>query len=276
MSDWLLRRREKGELRDLAEEESRLRRVFYGALFLYVLLAMFLYLVEPRLRYAFVFFQGMMLWNIVVMIYAFQRLSAASSQTKGMLREQTFLDQITGVFNYRYLNLRLSEEHERTSRHGVPTSVLYFDLDKFKPVNDRFGHQTGDRVLKGVAAVIESNMRACDVLGRVGGDEFLAVLPQTDRREATAVARRLRRAVQNYALDLGDLGAVEDVHTSVGVATYPTNGDTMDDVLTAADGAVYEAKEQGGNKVCVAERFVHKEMPMGELIKNARTSQARA
>ena len=275
LPDWLLRRRQPDQMFEFNREEGRLRRVFYGAMFLHLLLVVFLYLVQPRLLYAFVFFQGSMLWTIVVMMYAFQRLYSVSSEVKGMLRHQSFQDQVTEVFNYRYLHLRLSEEHERTSRYGGFTSVLYVDLDKFKPVNDQFGHQTGNQVLKEVAAAMSDSMRSCDVLGRVGGDEFLVVLPQTDRRQATVLADRLRRAVESYVLDLGEGGQVDGVCASIGVAAYPVNGDTMDDVLTAADSAVYDAKEQGGNTVCVAERFVSSETHARELIEGVRASNAR-
>ena len=270
-----LSRYEPAELQDLQQEERRLHRVFFGALFLHFLLVMFLYLVRPRLLYVLVFFQDIMLWTMVVIVYAFQRLHYASSAAKAILREEGLRDQTTGVFNCRYPDVRLTEERRRTGRYGASTSVLYVDLDEFKPVNDRFVHQTGNQVLREVAGAMDGAMRSCDVLGRVGGDEFLAVLPQTNRHEARKVAERLRKAVENYVLDLGDIGKVDRVRANIGLAGFPANGDTLDEVLTAADSALYSAKEEGGNQVCVSERHVHDESRVPEPIEGLRTSDAR-
>ena len=99
-------------------------------------------------------------------------------------------------------------------------------------------------------------VRSYDVFGRIGGDEFLAILPQTDRREAYVLAERLRQAVQDYKMVIGGEIAVDFVRVSVGIAAYPVNGETMDNVVTAADRAVYESKKQGGNKVSVAGQFI--------------------
>ena len=255
MPDWILQRGNPDTLSSYSKEETKFRRVFYGAVVIHALLVLYLYLTQPRVLYAFVFFQGLMLWTLVVMVYAFYRLQSVSFEFKELLRYRSFRDLVTGAFNFRYLHIRLDEEYERTRRYGGFTSVLYIDLDSFKPVNDQFGHGVGNEVLKQLAGLMASSTRSCDVVGRIGGDEFLAVLPQTDREQATALAGRLRKAIENYELDLGDAGKVDSVTASIGVAAFPVNGDTIDNVLSAADSAVYEAKAQSGNAVCVAQGF---------------------
>lgn len=259
MPDWILRRGDPKTLRTYSKEEVRFRRVFYGAVVVHALLVLYLYLIEPQMLYAFVFFQGIMLWTLVVMVYAFYRLYLVTTEFKNLLRYQSFRDLVTGAFNFRYLHIRLDEEYERTRRYGGFTSVLYIDLDNFKPVNDRFGHGVGNEVLKQLAGLMASTSRSCDVVGRIGGDEFLTVLPQTDREQARSLAERLRRAIENYELDLGERGVVDSVTASIGVAAFPVNGDTIDNVLSAADSAVYEAKADGGDSVCIAQGFTSSE-----------------
>lgn len=259
MPDWILRRSDPNALKGYSREEIRFRRVFYGAVVIHAILVLYLYLLEPQMLYAFVFFQGIMLWTLIVMVYAFYRLQTVTSEFENLLRYQSFRDLVTGAFNFRYLHIRLDEEYERTRRYGGFTSVLYIDMDNFKPVNDQFGHGVGNEVLKQLASLMASTTRSCDVVGRIGGDEFLAVLPQTDREQARALADRLRKAIENYELDLEDQGKVDSVRASIGVAAFPVNGDTIDNVLSAADGAVYDAKDRGGNLVCVAQGFTASE-----------------
>ena len=245
-----------GDAVELDRKEQKMRRVFYGAAFLHLLVVALLYLVRPKLMHVFAFFQGIMLWNLVVIVYAFQGQYSISAHIEEVLQHRSFEDHLTSTYNYRFIHLRLSEEHERSRRYGESTSVLLLDLDGFKSVNDRFSHRAGDYVLKGIARVLKQSIRASDSLGRMGGDEFLVVLPQSGPDEGRVVGERLRRAVEGYALEPKEEGVGSGVTVSVGVAAYPQNGETMDDVLTAADKAVYSAKEQGGNRVCVAEESV--------------------
>jgi len=263
---------------EIEQVEVRLRRIFVGSFCLTLLLMVVLVFLLPHwatlpavLRVAF---PAILMWSLVVTAYGFYSQVCVSEKMKEALRQKTFLDEVTGVFNYRYLDIRLAEEAERTRRHGGFTAVLYLDLDGFKQVNDRYGHQVGNVVLEQLATLMAQKVRSCDVFGRIGGDEFLVILPQTDRREAYVLAERLREAVENYVLEIGGERVVDFVRVSVGTAAYPVNGETMDNVITAADNAVYEAKEHGGNKVSMAGEFISSDLVGEKIIQSVRGKQA--
>ncbi len=259
---------------ELEELDHKLQRIFLGSFCLDMLIVLLLLLMVRRwgdlpgvLRVAY---PSVLMWSLVVTGYAFHSYVSVSQRMRESFRRRGFVDEITGVFNYRYLERRLSEEGERTRRHGGFTAILYLDLDGFKQVNDRYGHQVGNVVLQQVADTMLQQVRVCDVFGRIGGDEFLAILPQTDRREAYVLADRLRQAVENYRMEVGDEGAVDFVRVSVGIAAYPVNGETMDNVVTAADRAVYESKEQGGNRVSVAGQFITADSVARDMVRGHR------
>jgi diguanylate cyclase (GGDEF)-like protein len=254
--------------------ELRLRRIFVGSFCLTLLLMMVMVFLLPLWdglpRPFKVSFPAILMWSLVVTAYGFYAQVAVSEKMKEALRRKTFIDEVTGVFNYRYLDLRLAEEAERTRRHGGFTAILYLDLDGFKEVNDRFGHQVGNVVLEQLANLMEQKVRSCDVFGRIGGDEFLVILPQTDRREAFVLAERLREGVEAYALEIGSERIVDFIRASIGVAAYPVNGETMDNVITAADNAVYESKEHGGNRCSMAEQFVSSDLTGQRILESIR------
>ncbi len=254
---------------EIEQVEMRLRRIFIASLGLSLLLVfVILFLLSDwgKLPQAVrLLFPAIVMWSLMVTAYGFISHLRLSDKMKEALRHKTFIDEVTGMFNYRYLDLRLAEETERTRRHGGFTAVLYLDLDGFKAVNDEFGHQVGNMVLEQLAGLIAQKVRTCDVFGRVGGDEFLVVLPQTDRREAYVLGERLREAVESYVLEVADERAIDFVRVSIGVAAFPVNGETMDNVITAADNAVYEAKKEGGNRVAMAEEFVSSDLP-GDVV----------
>lgn len=264
--------------KELEKVDGRLRRVFLGSLFLDVLIVLLLLALIPMwtqlpmvLR---IVYPSVLLWCLAVTAYAFHSYVSVLRAMRDSYRQRGFIDEVTGVFNYRYLELRLAEEGERTRRHGGFTAVLYIDLDNFKQVNDRFGHPMGNLVLEQIAQTMLTEARTCDVFGRVGGDEFLVVLPQTDRREAYVLAERVRQSVENYRLEIGKEVVIDFVRVSVGIAAYPVNGETMDNVVTAADKAVYESKEQGGNKVSVAGQFVRADALGKGLVEEVRGQQS--
>jgi len=256
---------------ELSVIERSMRRVFFGAsglsASLVVLWLLVLSMWREIPRPMLVAVSSLLLWSLAVTAYTFQTLWDFSQRIKEQLIHKTFVDELTDVFNFRYLDQRLAEEYERTRRYGGTTSILFLDLDRFKPVNDTYGHSVGNKVLRGIAQTMRSRMRSCDVLGRAGGDEFIAVLPQTDRSQAEILADRLREAVEQYRLEVGAGQVVDFVRVSVGVAVYPTNGNTVESVIGAADAATYEAKREGGNKVCVAKGFVRTEEAGGEMLR---------
>ena len=254
--------------------ETRLRRIFVGSVCLSFFIVLLLTVMvpdwsalPPLLRYTF---PAVLLWSLVVTAYGFHAQLCVSENMKESLRHRTFIDEVTGVYNYRYLDRRLAEETERTRRHGGLTAVLYMDLDGFKKVNDQFGHQVGNIVLEQLATTMSRKMRSCDVFGRIGGDEFLAILPQTDRREAYVLAERLRETVENYALAVEKGRIVDFLRLSVGVAAFPVNGENMDNVITAADNAVYECKSRGGNRVTMAGQFVATDTAADSFVERVR------
>ena len=160
-------------------------------------------------------------------------------------------DELTALYNYRYLQSRLSEEFKRAERYREPLSCAMLDIDHFKSFNDRFGHDVGDRVLQTVAQRLIEAVREVDVVARYGGEEFLLLLPSTHLAGALTVADRVWRTIGQDAFELGE-GRSEPITVSIGVALYPSRGvSTRDALLKAADRALYRAKEDGRNRICV-------------------------
>ena len=163
-------------------------------------------------------------------------------------------DPLTAVNNRRYIEPRLQEEVGRTRRQGYALSCLYFDIDFFKKINDRAGHQGGDAVLREVAARIKAELRLSDALGRFGGEEFVALLIDAPLADAMVVAERIRASVADRAFLLSDDTRL-DVTVSIGVATLiaPERAQTLEAIgeqlVGRADAALYQAKESGRNRV---------------------------
>ncbi|RFA30144.1 hypothetical protein CAI21_08105 [Alkalilimnicola ehrlichii] len=155
-------------------------------------------------------------------------------------------DELTGLFNRRYLMNAIKHEKDRADRFGKPFSVAVLDIDWFKQINDRFGHLAGDKVLRRFAQVAESHLRAVDVFGRYGGEEFMVIMPGTTLEQARVCAERIRHAVEqeDYAAVLGDLSLT----VSVGLAEYRLSEDIAP-LLERADSALYRAKHSGRNRV---------------------------
>jgi diguanylate cyclase (GGDEF)-like protein len=157
-------------------------------------------------------------------------------------------DALTGLFNRGALLERLERELERSRRYGRSLAVIFFDLDRFKSLNDTYGHQFGDRVLRDLARIAAETVRSIDLVGRYGGEEFVAVLPETDGAQALVVAERLRTNVARHRLDLPS-GEEVRATISAGVAVFPADATTMDTLLRIADTALYAAKAGGRNQV---------------------------
>jgi diguanylate cyclase len=153
------------------------------------------------------------------------------------------IDSLTQVDNRRLLNQLLEEEVKRVERHQLPLSILLFDLDWFKRINDTLGHNTGDRVLQEVAQLLRQNIRTSDPFGRWGGDEFLCMAINSDGEQAVELAERLREALQRHRFS-----AVKKVSASFGVTTFQ-KGDTPETLIRRADLGLYKAKANGRNRV---------------------------
>jgi len=160
-------------------------------------------------------------------------------------------DDLTHLYNSRYLNLVLRRETKRASRSGRPLSLLFIDLDGFKGVNDTHGHLCGSRALVEAAAVIRSSARETDVVSRFGGDEFALVLPDTGGEGAYAVGERIRDRIAAHKF-LADDGLDIHLTASVGVATLPDVAASAEELVQAADKAMYQVKETGKNGIVAA------------------------
>lgn len=164
-------------------------------------------------------------------------------------------DGLTGVWNRRYLNMRLAQEVERSIRFRRPLSLLLLDVDLFKNINDRYGHQRGDAVLIELAQRVNRAVRGqVDTLARLGGEEFVLILPETAADGARTVAEKILEAVSLESFG----GEGEDpvsVTVSIGCATFPQHGTTPQPLLRAADFAMYEAKNRGRNQLVMAEEL---------------------
>jgi diguanylate cyclase (GGDEF)-like protein len=171
-----------------------------------------------------------------------------------MLKYIGLTDALTGVYNRRYMDRRLAEEIARARRQSYRLSCMYIDVDHFKRVNDEFGHQAGDDVLREVASRIKAELRMSDALGRFGGEEFVVLLIDADLESASMVAHRIRDSVADQVFLLAD-GQALPMTVSIGVAALEDFGreHAIEEVATAlvgqADAALYEAKQQGRNRV---------------------------
>jgi diguanylate cyclase (GGDEF)-like protein len=164
------------------------------------------------------------------------------------LQRLAALDPLTGVYNRRFGSGRLHEEFTRAGRNSSFLGVLMLDIDHFKQVNDTYGHLVGDRILKSICAIVRSLIREGDVLFRYGGEEFVAVLSAASEADLQGMGERLRRAIEESALSIGD--KTVRVTVSIGGVAYPNqNVENEDALVRLTDEALYRAKESGRNRV---------------------------
>jgi diguanylate cyclase (GGDEF)-like protein len=166
-----------------------------------------------------------------------QSLQHAETESKALT------DPMTSLPNARNLEIQFEKEIARARRNGTSLQVLMLDLDGFKSINDTFGHKAGDTMLKEVSKVMRKELRDYDFLARYAGDEFVAIVPETDRKAVIELCQRMEKAVRSYQLDVGD-GRFAGVGVSLGAAAFPNSGETLDEILIAADKAMYAVKEK--------------------------------
>lgn len=176
-------------------------------------------------------------------------VSLQNARAHALLAQKATTDSLTGLYNHRALIERLDDEIARARRYEHGLSVLFFDIDHFKQVNDTYGHQVGDVVLQEIARLASESLRMVDTLGRYGGEEFVAVLPQTDGAEALRAAERLRATVAGHTFHV-DGGVRLGATVSIGMVTYGPGEISRPALLRAADNALYRAKRRGRNRVC--------------------------
>lgn len=161
----------------------------------------------------------------------------------------TVMDGLTGAHNRRYLTEFLDRELARAQRYDRPLTLALFDIDRFKGINDQYGHLAGDMTLRELAGLLRSGVRKDELLSRYGGEEFAMVLPETTGEQAVQVCERLRQAVAGHHFEYA--GEVIPVTISAGVAIYTPDMMSPEDLIQAADTKLYEAKSTGRNKVMI-------------------------
>jgi diguanylate cyclase (GGDEF)-like protein/putative nucleotidyltransferase with HDIG domain len=185
--------------------------------------------------------------DLVVTLVHEAAVAVENAQLYAQAKERAHIDELTGLYNHRYFHERLDEEISRCSRFGDIFSLLFIDMDLFKTYNDVYGHLEGDQILARIGREIVHSVRSIDMAFRYGGDEFTVILPQAPLEDACAVAERVRKRIES---DMDSRGV--SLTCSVGVASWPTDGVMREDILQAADAALYGCKEAGRNRVCMA------------------------
>jgi|GEM_PF-3463640 len=164
------------------------------------------------------------------------------------LERLSYTDEVTQVYNHRYFYERLEKEVNRSERYNYPLSLLMLDVDNFKTYNDTFGHPAGDKVLRQIGEILNNNVRKHDVVARYGGDEFSIILIDTGQEKALSIAERIRESIAHYKFE-EEHQLKRSLTVSIGVAIYPENADSLNELVDKADRALYEVKSQGRNDV---------------------------
>jgi len=169
-------------------------------------------------------------------------------RAKEQLLRMATTDELTRLANRRHFMDRLHEEYERSRRNESEFTMLMIDIDYFKRVNDTYGHQAGDAVLRMTSDTMKHNLRLSDILGRIGGEEFAILLPDTEIREGMVIAERLRKKIENLGVPYNQ--SMINITISVGASPSFSNDPGIDSILQRSDSALYKAKEHGRNQIC--------------------------
>jgi two-component system cell cycle response regulator len=179
-----------------------------------------------------------------------KRMHDHVKESKASLEALSIKDELTGLYNYRYLQTRVTEEFKRAERYREPLACIMVDIDFFKEVNDLLGHEAGDEVLRQLSERLNHAVREIDVVARYGGEEFLLILPSTNFTGALAVADRVWRAVGSEPFVVNEYP--KKITISLGVAVFPSRDiKTKDDLIRASDRALYQSKQEGRDGICV-------------------------
>lgn len=189
--------------------------------------------------------------QILAAIADFAGVAISNARALEKINQLVITDDLTGLFNSRYFFEQIEYEVERANRYNSPLSLVFFDLDHFKNVNDTYGHLTGSRLLAEVGAVVAEHIRKTDKAARYGGDEFVIILPQTEKSGAYAFAKKLHNKLNDTSF-FSNNGNRLTVSGSFGVASFPDDAHTSAELISQADEAMYQVKGNGRNGVRVA------------------------
>ncbi len=167
------------------------------------------------------------------------------------LQELSIRDYLTNLYNRRYMEEILSQEIGRATKQESQIGLIMFDIDYFKKYNDSYGHEAGDIILSMLGRFLESCFRKNDIICRFGGEEFLIILPQMDEKGTYKKASFLKKKLQTFQVDVKGQ-VLENISISVGISSFPKNGRSIRELLDAADEAMYKAKKEGRDRICVA------------------------
>jgi len=185
-------------------------------------------------------------------VFAFIRDITEFIVLQEKLRLQSVTDELTGIFNRRAFYEISQKAFVHAQRHDEPFSLLLFDIDHFKSVNDTYGHHVGDQVIREFASYINSNTREDDIFGRVGGEEFYLALPKADVNQATVIAEKIRFGIEHLSICADEL--ILNITSSIGIASI-TEKDNFDNMQQRSDKALYKAKNAGRNQIGIEPDF---------------------
>lgn len=163
------------------------------------------------------------------------------------VKHRIWVDPLTGLFNKRYLENQLSKELQRASRYEHNLSILCCDIDNFVAINDEFGHEVGDRILEELASILKRNFRSIDIAARYGSDEFIVLLPETERNRALKTGTRIVEQIKDYDFFKDEL-QVKEMSVSIGVASFPEDAGGTFELIKKAHNALRQAKKEGGGR----------------------------
>jgi diguanylate cyclase (GGDEF)-like protein len=189
--------------------------------------------------------------RLLVLLAAWITLALENMRLAESVEKLAITDELTQVYNYRFLKTALRREIKRALRYRQDLSVIMIDVDNLKSYNDRHGHLRGSHLLREMAGLLAAQVRSWDLVAKYGGDEFTIILPQTPMEGALAAAERVRSAIETHAFPLVPAGTIT---ISLGVATFPHDAETGSTLIRASDRALYLAKRMGRNRIECATR----------------------
>lgn len=180
----------------------------------------------------------------------YQKLSSTNEE----LRKQAIFDELTQLYNYRYFVKRMEEELNRCIRYSRYFSLILFDIDGFSRINAHYGHNFGDRILKEIGFIMMNMLRGIDIAARFGGEEFIALLPETNIEGSKIVAERIQSKIARLDIEENNMRLLEKITISASITSYPEHGSDVDEILKSADKGLNNAKRAGKNKIMISEK----------------------